>query len=137
MTVKNGTPSTNKAAPDLVELLICKTCKRDELEDVNGCRPGEILFEALACRDLPEGLVVRSVECLSNCKRGCSIALRGKGRWTYIYGDVNEENHVEMIIDGASRYLATDNGLIPWRERPEHFRKHCIARIPPLENQND
>ncbi|MYH58038.1 MAG: metal-binding protein, partial [Boseongicola sp. SB0675_bin_26] len=24
-------------------------------------------------------------------------------------------------------------GLVPWRERPEHFRKNCIARIPPIE----
>ncbi len=46
-----------------------------------------------------------------------------------------------MIIDGAARYHATADGLIPWRERPDHFKRNCIARIPPAfpdtETEND
>ena len=40
---------------------------------------------------------------------------------------------VDHILDGVARYRATPDGLVPWRERPEHFRKNCIARIPPRE----
>ena len=39
----------------------------------------------------------------------------------------------EAVLDGATRYAATADGLVPWRERSEHFRKNCIARIPPEE----
>ena len=39
----------------------------------------------------------------------------------------------EIIVDGVTRYHNAADGLVPWRERPEHFRKNCIARIPPLE----
>ena len=76
---------------------------------------------------------MRAVECLSNCTRGCSIALRGPGRWTYVYGNLDETADVHTIVDGVIRYHRTSDGLVPWRERPEHFRKNCIARIPPLE----
>ena len=69
---------------------------------------------------------------LSNCDFGCSVVLRGGDqRWTYVYGNLDPEK-VAIVLDGVARYRATSNGLVPWRERPEHFRKNCIARIPPL-----
>ena len=46
----------------------------------------------------------------------------------------NETDHVDVIVDGATKYLATEDGLVKWRERPEHFRKNCAARaFPRLE----
>ena len=113
-----------------VELLVCITCKRAGM-DPDAPRPGALLAQALDGA-LPEGVVLRPTECLSNCSRGCTVALRGPGRWTYVYGDLAPEQ-AETVIDGATRFAATADGLVPWRERPEHFRKHCIARIPPLE----
>lgn len=115
-----------------VELLVCTTCKRPGM-DPEAMRPGAVLHEALAAGELPENVLLRPVECLSNCDHGCSIVLRGgPARWTYVYGNLAEDA-VEVVRDGATRYAATENGLVPWRERPEHFRKNCIARIPPLE----
>jgi predicted metal-binding protein len=75
---------------------------------------------------------VHAVECLSNCTRGCTVALRGGDRWSYVYGNLNPETDVETLRDGAARYQAAADGLVPWRERSQHFRKNCIARIPPL-----
>ena len=119
-----------------VELLVCTTCKRPGM-DPEAERPGLVLHRALSGGDLPANVVLRPVECLSNCDHGCSIVLRGgPRRWTYVYGNLAEDA-VEIVVDGASRYAATENGLVPWRERPEHFRKNCIARIPPLEPAND
>ena len=116
-----------------VELLVCTTCRRgQELSDTDE-RPGALLHRALAARELPEGVSLRGVECFSNCDHGCSIALRGGSRrWTYVYGNLDPSS-ADMILDGAARYRATSDGLVPWRERPEHFRKNCIARIPPIE----
>ena len=116
---------------DRVELLVCVKCKglRDPSDDVE--RPGSILHRRLAEQEL-DGVTVTPVECLSNCKRGCTIALRGEGRWTYVYGAFDETGDLAPIRDGAARYRDTSDGLVPWRERPEHFRKNCIARIPPI-----
>lgn len=116
-----------------VELLVCVKCRRG-LENPDGVdRPGAILHEALRAQGVPAGVKLTPVECLSNCSQGCTIALRGPGRWTYVFGNLDEAVHPGTILEGTVRYHATPNGLVPWRERPEHFRKNCIARVPPME----
>lgn len=114
-----------------VELLVCTTCRRGQPVLEGDKKPGEILFRALKKKGMPDGVKLRPVECLSNCPRGCSLVLRGGDRWTYIYGNFNEDDHVDTILDGAEKYHATHDGLVPWRERSEHFRKNCISRTPP------
>lgn len=117
-----------------VELLVCTTCKREGM-DPEAMRPGSVLLKRLSEAALPEGVSLRAVECLSNCDQGCSVVLRGGGqRWTYVYGNLDPDaGGAEIVRDGVARYHGTSDGLVPWRERPEHFRKNCIARIPPLE----
>jgi predicted metal-binding protein len=125
--------------PALVELLVCTTCRSalpglsllPEAEDT--ARAGARLLDGLRHADLPETVRLVPVECLSNCTRGCTVALRGPGRWTYIYGNLDPALHLDTLIDGIARFAAAPDGLVPWRERPDHFRKNCIARIPPLE----
>ena len=120
-----------------VELLVCNTCHKGlELLKCDK-RHGEILFDALSAVAFPKQVRVHPVKCISNCSQGCTIVLRGEGRWSYIYGNLDPDEHVEIILDGVNKYLNAADGLVPWRERPEHFRKNCIARIPPLEAYND
>lgn len=113
-----------------VELLVCTTCRMGRAVPEGEARPGALLAASIAGA-LPEGVVLREAPCMSNCSQGCTVALRGPGRWSYVYGNV-DPTQGEVVIDGAARYAATPDGLVPWRERPEHFRKNCIARIPPL-----
>lgn len=121
------------AAPDAgIELLVCTTCRRGQPTDAEDPRPGVLLHEALRAQGLPGNVRLKSVECLSNCSAGCTIVLRGPGRWTYVYGNL-ETGHAAVIAEGAAKYRDAPGGLVPWRERPDHFRKNCIARIPPLE----
>ncbi|RIA45460.1 DUF1636 family protein [Dichotomicrobium thermohalophilum] len=118
---------------DAVELLVCTTCRCGQPKEAEAPRPGAQLYEALSEQPLPEGVKLRPVECLSNCSQGCTIGLRGPGRWTYVYGGLEPEAHVGVILDGLARYLTAPNGIIPWRERPEHFKRNCVVRIPPME----
>ena len=115
---------------ETVELLICTKCKGLRAPSDEDERPGSVLHRRLSREDMP-GVRVTAVECLQNCDRGCTIALRGAGRWTYVYGAFDEDGDLTDIREGATRYRDTEDGLIPWRERPIHFRKNCIARIPP------
>lgn len=114
------------------EVLVCVTCRRGVPADAEAPRDGAVLLERLLAGAVPEGVTVRGVECLSNCSRGCTVALRGPGRWTYVYGALSAED-AGVVLDGAARYRDAGDGLVPWRERPEHFRKNCIARVPPVE----
>ncbi len=117
-----------------VTITVCTTCKRGEPEDADAPRPGARMFAALDAAELPQGVRLRGVECLSACSRGCSMALSGgPSRWTYVYGDLDPDTHVPDILTGAAAYAATEDGLVPWRERPVVFRKQSIARIPPQE----
>lgn len=99
-------------------------------------RPGAVLFAELAGLGL-DNIRVTPVDCLANCSRGCTIALRGPGRWTYVYGGLRPGAALPIVAEGARLYRAAPDGLVPWRDRPEHFRKHCIARIPPADSRPD
>ena len=122
-------PSSDTAAT----LHVCVTCLAGEDRETVP-RAGRRLHDALADAqrlqdELPNFRIVEA-ECLSNCNRGCSVALTGPGRWSYVYGDLGEAS-VDDLLTGASRYASTKDGLVPWRERPVIFRKGVIARIPP------
>ncbi|HEX9170503.1 MAG TPA: DUF1636 domain-containing protein [Roseiarcus sp.] len=108
-------------------LLICVTCKL-------GDRPlGAGLFAALDERLATEpAIALRPIECLSVCKRPCTVALAGSGKWTYVVGDLMPEAHIEDIINAAQLYAASPTGIVPWRERPISFRKGVVSRTPPL-----
>jgi predicted metal-binding protein len=86
-------------------LLVCVTCK----SETGPMGPG--MFEALGERLASEpDIALKAVECLSVCKRPCTVAL----------------------AVAARRYAASAEGIVPWRERPLSFRKGVVARTPPL-----
>lgn len=115
-------------------LTICTTCRRSDSSSDATIRPGAALLAALKGQDLPQDITLRGVECLSACDNGCSMVLSGGDkRWTYVYGNLDPDVHVEDIIAGAKAYQETADGLVPWRQRPEIFRKQSIARIPPQD----
>ena len=108
-------------------LLVCVTCKSDE-EPL-----GAGLFAALGERLAAEpDIELRPIECLSVCKRPCTVALAAPGKWTYVVGDLTRESHLEDIVTAARRYAASPAGIVPWRERPLSFRKGVVSRTPPL-----
>ncbi len=108
-------------------LLVCVTCKSDE----GPMGPG--LFEALEARLAAEpDITLQPVECLSVCKRPCTVALAWPGKWTYVVGDLKRELHLEDIVVAARRYAASPEGIVPWRERPLSFRRGVVSRTPPL-----
>jgi predicted metal-binding protein len=108
-------------------LLVCVTCK----SAAGPMGPG--LFEALGERLAAEpGIALKAVECLSVCKRPCTVALAAPGKWTYVVGDLDRDSHLEDILVAARRYAASREGIVPWRERPLSFRKGVVSRTPPL-----
>jgi predicted metal-binding protein len=108
-------------------LLVCVTCRSDE----GPMGPG--MFEALSERLAAEpDIALKAVECLSVCRRPCTVALAAPGKWTYVVGDLKRESHLEDIIAAARSYAASPQGIVPWRERPLAFRKGVVSRTPPL-----
>ncbi len=114
-----------------VTLHVCITCRAGESVGEGEAAPGSRLHKAIAEIGAPEGVTIVPVECLSACNNGCSVALSAPGRWSYVYGRMSEAN-AKDILAGAAAYAAAPDGLVPWRTRPEIFRKQSLARIPPM-----
>ena len=114
-------------------LHVCTTCRcgGPAPSEDDPC-PGARLYARLMERGAPEGVTIQPVECLSACSKGCAIALSKPASWSYVYCGMDAELHVDDILAGAAAYAATEDGIVPWRERPQIFRKQSLARIPPL-----
>jgi predicted metal-binding protein len=129
---KGGGGGVSSAFPEVAHtpaaaLLVCVTCKSDD-------GPlGQGLFDALGERlaATPE-VALRPIECLSVCKRPCTVALAAPGKWTYVVGDLTRESHLEDIVTVVGLYAASPEGVVPWRQRPLSFRKGVVSRTPPL-----
>ena len=112
-------------------LYVCTTCKTGQPVPEGELPPGAQLHAALTAEGAPKGVRIIGVECLSACNTGCAISLAKPGAWSYVYGRLTLDD-VPAILEGAAKYAATADGIVPWRDRPTVFRKQSIARIPPL-----
>ena len=126
----------------VTHIYVCTTCKlADEAGFAVSKRAGARLHRALSAlaseREAPVEIV--PVECLSVCKRACTISFAAPGKWTYVYGDLPADTGADVILDGAALYGATSDGLIPWKQRPEALKRGVVWRVPPMlspsENQ--
>ena len=118
-----------------VDVLVCQTCRRADMAD-GAVRPGARLLEKLDSTDLPAGVRISGVDCLSNCKNGCTIVLQATAKWTYIYGNINPESDFEQLCEGIAGYADSEDGIVPWKQRVSLFRKNSIARIPPAASKD-
>jgi predicted metal-binding protein len=114
-----------------VTLHVCITCRAGQTIPEGEPAPGARLRDAIVETGVPAGVMLVPVECLSACNQGCSVALSAPGRWSYVYGRLSEAN-AKDVIAGAVAYAAAPDGIVPWRTRPEIFRKQSLARIPPI-----
>lgn len=123
-------------------LYVCVTC-RDTASPIvaDKPRPGRLLLSAVE-RELandgvaPEiALDLVPVECLSNCRGSCTVAVTAPGKWTYVIGGLDPDRHATDIVTFARQHQAHETGLPVWRERPEHIRKNVVARVPPTPSK--
>lgn len=119
-------------------LMVCVTCRRPMPDMPEGYdQPGKGLAETLRQRLADdEALTVKAVECLSVCRRPCTVALAAPGKWTYVVADLDRDGNLDDIVTAARLYAATGDGIIPWKERPLSFRKGVVARVPPLPTES-
>ncbi len=113
-------------------IFVCVSC-RGQAEGEGS--PGLALVDALRDKFAAasaEGVAVTPVECLAVCKRPATVAMVGAGKWTYLVGDLTTADHLDEIVAAALSYQRSENGIVPWKERPASFRKGVVARIPPL-----
>ena len=117
-------------------IYVCITCRRvGDPED--GMRPGLLLARATARAAEGTGVTVRQVRCLANCTRALSAAVRCDGAWTYVFGGLDADTDAVALIEGARLLARAADGVMPWRGRPEILKRGLIARVPPIDFEEE
>ena len=109
---------------------VCRTC-RDETGSDAHPRPGKQLADATRELAAAAGHPVAEVECLGNCKRRLSAATAEDGAWSYVFGDLTADSAADLVA-GAKLFATSQDGLLPWRGRPDSLKRGLVARFPPL-----
>jgi len=125
-------------------LSICLRCRdgretdTSDLDMRGGRRLSRAVAEAFAASEAAQlGVKVRGVNCMSQCKRPCTIALSGPGRFTYLFGDLDPEIGAADVLAVAAAYAQSETGFLPREARPRVLQAGILGRIPPLDFTDD
>ncbi|MEO1296652.1 MAG: DUF1636 domain-containing protein [Cyanobacteria bacterium J06636_16] len=118
-------------------LFVCTSCafaagQREHLGQRGGYHLWQSLLKYQQQGRLPPTLRVQPVECLSACNRFCAIAIASPEKTTLMFGDLPALDSATAIAQLATQYAASDDGVIPRRDRPALLQKGILARIPPV-----
>ena len=117
-------------------IYVCITCRRPG-EAETGPAPGLLLARATSRAAEGTGVTVRRVRCLANCSRGLSAAIRREGAWTYVFGALDPERDAAALVEGARLFAEARDQIMPWRGRPEVLKRGLIARVPPIDFEEE
>lgn len=118
-------------------LFVCTSCtftagQREHLGQRGGYHLWQSLLQCQQREQLPPNVNVQPVECLSACNRFCAIAIASPAKTTLMFGDLPALDSATAIVQLAAQYAASDDGVIPRRDRPALLQKGILARIPPV-----
>ena len=130
MTLTEIDADNDTSARTGTTVYVCVTCRKPGDPD-DAPRPGLTLAQATEEAAEGTGIAVCEVECLANCSRSLSAAVACNGAWTYVFGGLEADRDAEALIEGARLLSRAEDGLLPWRGRPDVLKKGLIARIPP------
>ncbi len=113
-------------------VFICTSCRTTDQSAPSAGRALIDAIESTLHAQTGATVSIEAVECLSVCKRPCTVAFAARGKWTYVIGDLDPVQHADDLITMSLKYAESATGIVPWRERPIVFRKGIISRVPPL-----
>ena len=114
------------------EILVCVLYRPPELPRDHP-RPGRALLEAIENIALRDDLAfaIRPVDCMSGCRRHCTVALQAAGKSTYFFGDLPaNETSAEQVLACAALHQASSDGFMAREARPDRLREGILARLP-------
>lgn len=112
-------------------VLVCITC-RAATDPADVPRAGIALAEATAVAAASAAdISVQRIRCLGNCNRGPSAAIRCENTWSYVFGGLEPARDGLSLVIGAQLLAQAEDGIMPWRGRPESLKRGLIARVPP------
>ena len=122
-------------------LSICNRCrdgKEEELKTRGGQRFLDNFLNKIKNNKILN-LKVRSVACMSQCKRPCVISLTSESNFTYVFGDIIPDNQefTSELFELIRRYSNSPNGFLRRGDRPQLFRSNILGRLPSIVSSSD
>ena len=117
-------------------IYVCITCRRQG-DPEDGLAPGLRFAQAASRAAEGTGVAVRRVRCLANCNRGLSAAIRRDSAWTYVFGELDPDRDAPALVEGARLFAGARETIMPWRGRPEVLKRGLIARVPPIDFEEE
>jgi predicted metal-binding protein len=114
------------AGSRLSALTICTTCADGQ---------GQALLEAVENEALARdwALPVQGQACMGACKQGCTAALQGLGKHSYLFSQLTPDAAcVDALLAVAAQHAEPGDGLLAWDRRPDRLKSGLVARLPPL-----
>ncbi len=121
-------------------LHVCTSCRPaenpgDDPGDT-AARPGQDMLAWLSAAIPADAQIsLHGANCLSVCKRPCTIAVSAPGKWSYVIGNLEPARDGAALLDYLAQYAAAADGVTPLRQRPAPIRAGIIARLPPAPAQ--
>ena len=125
-------PAAQESERPGVRIVVCSSCRLAGRPDAHP-RPGAVLAKDVQRAAEGCGIGVSQVACLANCKRSLSAAVLRSGGWSYVFGDLDGTSAADLVA-GARLLQDSEDGLLPWRNRPDSLKRGMVARIPPLSS---
>ncbi len=113
---------------------VCETCQRKDVAPEN-IRDGEVFADLVSiAANKVEEVEVKRFRCLAGCEEACNLAIQESGKFAYLFGRFDPlEEKANAIVEFARLYHHTDDGVVPWRERPEALKGHMRGKLPILD----
>ncbi len=111
---------------------VCTTCRHKG----HDCRPGRVLIDrlrrAIDCAGDSVGadFEISGVACMAGCDRPCTVAYYGSCKATYLFGDIDPDDHIDDLIAFARQYAAPGDGWCSSVQRPKGLADKTLARVP-------
>jgi predicted metal-binding protein len=119
----------------IATLFVCKSCQLLEQDEDDRPTDGTLLLTQLlalhATWTHQADVDIQPVGCLWTCRQGCAVALQGVNRCTYLFTHLPADSAI-ALIQFSERYLAHQQGNVPWKQIPDQLKTETIARIPSI-----
>lgn len=114
-------------------LYICTTCRKRDGDIITDPEAGKKFYAAVQKygNELKDAVSIVSTECLGMCKKACSAALSGDGKYSYLLAHL-DESMAKDLCTFAHTYAQKMDGLVKKVERPEVLQNKVQGRLPPI-----
>ena len=73
---------------------------------------------------------ISGIACMAGCSRPCTVAYQASRKASYLFGDIEPDDHIDDLVSFARQYASIEDGWCNATERPVGLIDKTLARLP-------